>query len=302
MDNFIVRWYNQNRKMIWIVILTIVAVIGLIQILDNYYKNNPKDESSGTNRTTAYNAHNYSIVTQEEINETTSKESIDLIGDFFWYCNNGQVENAYNLISAECKQELYPTIEDFKNKYHGRIFTEQKKYNSMLWIIGSNGHTYRVEIMADLLATGQKDSMPIEDYYTIIYENGEYKLNISSYIGREEINVSKTQSNIIVNVLAKKIYMDYETYEIEVQNNTENKLIFNTKENTKSIYIQDENEIKHIAFLNELTEADLEVLSGLTKTLKIKFNRGYKPTINIEKVIFEDVKNNGQTENIEIHL
>ena len=36
-------------------------------------------------------------------------------------------------------------------------------------------------IMSDILSTGKKDDMPIEDYYTIIYENGKYKFNYWSH-------------------------------------------------------------------------------------------------------------------------
>ena len=304
MDNFIVRWYNQNRRIIWIVILTIVGVIALIQTLNTYYKNNPEDVNSSTNNsTTTYNANNYSIITQEKTDVNATEKSIDLIGYFFKYCNSGQIEYAYNLLSTECKQELYPTIEEFKTEYYNRIFTEQKSYNSMLWITTSGRHTYRIEITEDLLATGgQKDNMPIEDYYTIVYENGTYKLNINRFVWKEDINTAKTQSNISVNIISKSIYMDYELYEIKVQNNTGSKLIFNTKENTDSIYIQDANELKYIAFLNEIPHSELEISSGSIKTFQIKFNRGYKPNINIQKIVFENINNKGKEETIEIEL
>jgi len=156
--------------------------------------------------------------------------------------------------------------------------------------------------MKDLLSTGQKDSMPIEDYYTIINEKGQYKLNISSYIGKKDINISNSQNNITVSIISKKIYMDYEIYEIKVENKTGNDLIFNTKENTKSMYIQDENELKYIAFLNEIADSEFEVINGSAKTFEIKFNRGYKPTISIEKIVFEDININEQIINMEIDI
>ncbi len=299
----VVRWYNKNRKMFWIVILTIIAVITLIQALNNYYKNNTKDESSSTNiSTTTYNTNNYSIVTQEEIDSDVSDRSDDLIKDFFDYCNSGEIENAYNLLSTDCKEELYSTLDDFKQRYYNVVFTEKRSYDSTLWITTSQRNTYRVEIMADLLATGQKEYMPIEEYYTITYEDGEYKLSISNYIAKENINVSKTQNDVTINIISKKIYKDYETYDIEVENKTGTNLIFNTKENTDSIYIQDENELKYIAFLNEIPNSELEISNGITKTLEIKFNRGYKPTINIEKIMFGDINSNGQKQSIEIEL
>lgn len=304
--NRIIRWYNQYRKEIWIVILTIIGIIALIQTLNNYYKNNPKKESSsGTNiTTTTYNNQNYSVVTKTEINEKVSKNSQTVIKDFFDYCNSGKIEEAYNLLSQDCKEELYPNIDTFKNQYYNKIFTEIRIYNSTLWISNTNRNTYRLEIMGDILASGKKDAMPIEDYYTVINQDGKYALNISSYIGREEINISKTENNITVTILRKNIYMDYEKYEIKVKNETQGNLVFNTKNNTDSVYIQDENGLKYIAFLNEISEYDLEISRELTKTYNIKFNRTYKPKIDIEKVAFGDIKTGQENEikRIEIDL
>lgn len=304
MDNFVVRWYNQNRKTIWAVILVIVGVIALIQTLNNYYEKNTEEESSSTsNSTTTYNTNKYSVVTQQEIKEEVLEKSNDLITNFFEYCNNGQIEYAYNLISKECKEELYPTIEDFKTKYYNRIFTEYKNYEATPWITTLQRHTYRIEVIGDLLATGgNSGNMPIQDYYTIVNEDGQYKLNINGFIDKEYIDITGFLYNIKINILSKKTYIDYEIYEIRVQNNTGSKLIFNTKENVDSIYIQDENGLKYIAFLNEIPNNELEILSGTTKTLQIKFNRGYKPSINIDKIVFEDINNKGKIENIEIEL
>lgn len=304
--NRIIRWYNQNRKTIWIVMLTFIAVIALIQTLNNFYKNKTKDEtSSSTNvSATTSNKDNYSVVTRQEINESTSNNSENLIKKFFDYCNSGDIENAYNLLSSDCKEELYPTIDDFKQNYYNVIFTEKKSYESLLWINTANKNTYRVQIMADLLSTGEQEYMPIEDYYTVIYENGGYSLSINNYISKQDINASKTQNGITINVKSKEIYKEYELYEIEVKNNTKGKIIFNKKENTKSMYLQDENGLNYIAFLNEIPDSELEISSGFAKELKIKFNRGYKPTIDITKIVFEDINvmKDNEIENIEIDI
>lgn len=301
--NKMARWYNQNKRIIIFAILIIIAVISLIQILDNYYKN--KDESSSANiSATTSNTNGYSIVTQEKIDENTSEKSVDLIKNFFDYCNNGDIEEAYNMLSEECKDELYTTVNVFKEKYYNLIFTEKRSYDSVLWINANRGNTYRIEIMSDLLATGQREYMPIEDYYTIVNEAGIYKLNINRFVGKKDINISKEQLGINVTILSKKSYIDYETYEVKIENNSTNKVIFNTKDNPKSIYLQDENDLKHIAFLNEIADNELNIPAGITRTLQIKFNRGYKPKIDITKVVFEDIKinNNEQKETLEIEL
>lgn len=287
----IIRWYNQNRQTFWITILIVIGAVGLIHTLNNYYKNNTKEESSSTNvSTTTYNTPNYSVITQEKINVTNSENSETIIKSFFEYCNNGKIEEAYSILSQDCKEELYPNMNDFKQKYYNNIFTESKMYNSTLWISNANKNTYRLEITGDILATGKKENMPIEEYYTIIYENGEYRLNINSYIGKEELNVSRTQNDISITILSKKSYIDYEIYEIKVENGTQGNIIFNTKEDINSIYIEDENELKYISFLNEISEYDLQILRGDTKTYDIKFNRSYRPNIKIKKAVFDNIK------------
>lgn len=302
--NRIIRWYNQYRKEIWIAILTIIGIIALIQTLNNYYKNNPKKESSSANNsTTTYNTNNYSVVTQKKIDENIAMQSNAIIDTFFNYCNSGQFEEAYNMLSSGCRKELFPEINDFI-KYQKRIFTEKKMYNSTLWITTNTRNTYRLEITGDILAAGKTEDMPIEEYYTIVKENGENKLNVCKFIGQDEINISKEQNGVNIDILTRDLYIDYEIYEIKITNKTGSTLIFNTKENTDSIYIKDENGLEYIAFLNEIHKSKFEILNGTETTLEIKFNRGYKPDTKIEKIIFEDIKinNNEQTEVIEVEI
>lgn len=303
--NILIRWYNQNRKMLWIAIIVIIGVFGLIHTLNSYYKNNTKEKSSSTgNSTTTYNAPNYSVVSQKEINTTVSENSQAIIKSFFDYCSNNDVQGAYSLLSKECKDELYPNINEFKRKYFDIIFTNKKTYKSKLWISNDNKNTYRIEIYGDLLSTGGKEEMPIEDFYTIIYEDGKYSLSIKGYIGKQNINISKEQEGITVTVLSKQVYMEYEKYKIEVKNNSKEDIMLNTKESTSSMYIEDKNNVKHIAFLNELSNQDLSVLSGFTNEINIRFNRTYKPNISIEKIVFDNIKigQESKTRKIEIDI
>ena len=283
-------WYNQNRRNIWIVVLIIAGIIGIIQALNSYYKNKTNDKSSSTNLgTTAYDTNNYSVITRKTIDDKTAKQSDSVIEKFLNYCNNGNIEEAYGILSEECKEELYPTIEDFKSKYIDRIFTERKSYDSVLWMSTNTKNTYRIQIMRDLLAEGERDYMPIEEYYTILYENGRYRLNINGYIGEENLNIQKKENNIEINIISRKTYVEYEIYEISVKNKTGETLIFNRKNNTNSTYIQDKNNLKYIAFINEIPDNQFEILNETEKKYSIKFNREYKPNIKIEKIVFGDI-------------
>lgn len=281
--------YNQNRKFIWIVVLSIIAVFSLIQILNLYYKNHPKEDKE--NKSIAKVADdNYSIISQENISKDTSDKSKDIINDFFEFCNNGKIEEAYNLLSSDCKEELYPSIEEFKTNYVEVYFDKYKTYNASLWISSKGKNTYRLEIMGDILSSGQVDNMPTEEFYTVLKENDEYKLNIETYIGKEDINAyAQSESGIEITVLNKKIYMEYEEYQIQIKNNTGNKILFNTKENIDSIYIEDANGLKYNARLYELNDLKLELSRGTSTIFNIKFDREYNPNIKIKKIVFDDI-------------
>lgn len=311
--NILIRWYNQNRRIIWTALIVIVLVIGITQALNNYYKNNTNEGSSSVNiSTTTYNTINNtsgtitsgssSVISQEQIDINIAKNSEELIENFFNYCNNNNLEEAYGLLSEDCKQELYPTIDKFKQRYFDILFTQKRTYTGILWISNYNKNTYRLEIYGDILASGKKDEMPVEEYYTVSYENGKYALNIKGYIGKENINISKVQDDIEITIVSKKVYMDYEEYLIKVKNNSKNNLILNAKENVNSLYLEDENHVQYKAFLNEVLDYDLNIKSGFTNEINIKFNRTYKPNVEIRKMVFDAMKIGQDDENKKLEI
>ena len=110
------RFYNQNRHIIWIIIVSAVLVFGIIRILNNIYKNKPIDSSS-TNSTTTYNNDNYSIISRTEVSEQEVNETTNIVDEFIKFCNNKDISSAYNLLSKDCKETLYPTEEKFSKDY-----------------------------------------------------------------------------------------------------------------------------------------------------------------------------------------
>lgn len=287
----LIRFYNKNRHAIWITIVVIILIFGVMKTLNNLSKNNAKDKSSSTNNsTTTYNKNNYSIISGTNMPNEVTSQSTNIIDNFIKYCNEKDINSAYNLISNDCKETLYPTEEEFKNNYVNKIFSSYKMYDKRAWINTNSSYTYSIRITEDLLSTGgNKEDMSIQDYYTLVKENGEYKLNINNYIGKEEINKTKAENGIEVYVIEKKTYIDYEIYTIKVKNNTQNEVILDSKEDTKTVYLTDTNNYNYVAFLNELSIDDLTIKSGMTQTIKIKFNKSYNPK-NVEKsIVFTNI-------------
>jgi len=210
------RWYNKNRKIFWLTVFIAIVVINLPRVLNEYAKDKKKVSSSISNNTTTYANESYSVISEEHVEEKTNEENTEIINNFVEYCNNGNVEEAYQLLSNNCKQKLYPTVNDFAEKYYNRNFKTRRIYNLQAWISNEDNYTYKIDLKEDMLATGNANSASKEDYYTIVYEDGEVKLNINRYIGNVEFNNSNESDNIKIEVLSKDIFMDYEIYNIKV--------------------------------------------------------------------------------------
>ena len=206
------RIYNQNKKSIWR-IFGIVAFLLLFLYLVNFFigKKSRMELNENINNNLITKDNKYKDITISDENSVISKERIsekkseflNVIDDFFDFCNRKDYEKAYDLLTEECKKEMYPNLDDFVENYCKRVFENNKKTASVqLW----RDNTYKIEINEDIIATGKYDkSQSKQDYITVKeVADDKYKLNINGYVGREEINAKgKFIYNIEVNVLSR---------------------------------------------------------------------------------------------------
>lgn len=309
--NQLIRYYNQNRKKIWGIVIIITSAILLIQLINYFYKVENQKKLEGVNRVqneilsidtnTIKVTDNQSVVTGKQIEKEELERATNIIDTFISYCNEKELEKAYNLITDNCKRELYDSLEIFEQAYYNNVFEGNKKTCS---IENWHSNTYKVKIMGNMLTTGKKDTNSKQDYITIVKENDEYKLNINGYIGKKEINKIFEKDNIKVEVINKSTYKDYELYNIKVTNGTENEMLLDGRSDARSLYLQDSKGMKYSSYSHELTEPMLTINSRNTKEITIKFYSNYSSEKTIEEIVFSDVLLlNGQlTEKVEIRV
>ncbi len=288
----LIKFYNQNRKKIFKIILIIVFILAIIQLLNYFSKISKKDVAidnvSVVNNSN--NAHqelvsNRSVITGEKISENKLNGDVDIINKFMDYCNEGNIERAYRLLSDDCREVLFETEEDFRDNYYNIIFNNETR---LFTIENWTNDTYKVNISNDILTTGNITSETM-DYFTVVKQNDEYKLNIKNYIGKEKVNKETENNNITIKVLNKDIYMDYEIYDIQIINDSDNDILLDTKKDTKTVYLQDSKNVKYYAFTNEIIDNDFIVRKGKMKNIKIKFSSGLSSNRKIEYMIFSDL-------------
>ena len=155
-------------------------------------------------------------------------------------------------------------------------------------ILFRHGQQEQIEKLIKL-STGNANNSYVEDYVTIIKEDDNYKLNINNYIGKEVINAVAQNENISVQVINQYIYKDYEVFDIVIKNKTDNKILLDTRENTKETYLVDNIGNKFEALLYENNENDLLINPNQMKKVQIKFNVVERENLEIRSINFDNI-------------
>ena len=181
------RWYR-NHKVIFLI--GVLATILGILLIKTYIKE--EREIINEDDVQEYISYNESTVkstksaiTYKEVESNVLETANKTIDKFITLLNENNYVEAYNLLSKDCKSELYPDIDDFKVNYYDENFKTYKSYTMQNWF----NNTYKIEYRESLLDNGGiKTESFIRDYITVVLEKNEYKLNINNFIGIEEIN------------------------------------------------------------------------------------------------------------------
>lgn len=295
-------WYSSHRKKIWITVGIIAAVIVFVQLLNFFVSKVDKNDneiprleemeentiSEIKNETNIDLETTQSVITGESLPEKQLKEELSVIGNFFEFCNQKKLQEAYNLLSDECKSQMYNSLEIFEQTYYQDVFAGEKKiFSAENWI----DNTYKVSITEDILATGKSNNgYSKQDYITVKETDEGYKLNINNYIGYEDINktTEDEDNKIKVEVISKNTYMDRQEYTIRITNNNDTAVTIDGRTNAESLYLENNRGLDYPAYTHELTDPMLNIESGQTRELTIKFYCRYSSNMNIREMVFSD--------------
>ena len=291
-------FYYNNKQIILISIGIIIFVYIIIRIINYNISVNREKELAEQN--SQINESNIvylptkanPAISDSEVSEDTLESDTQIIQNFIDYGNSNNIEAAYELLSQDCKDEMFPNIEKFYNNYFKDIFSEKRSYDIKTWISYGNV-TYRVKFLNNIMATGKINDEFIEDYFTVINEGNKKKLNINQFIGKNKIEKHISKEGLDISVMNQYIYYDYEQYEIKFTNNSEKNITIDTKNDTETIYLQDKNGVEYTWFGNEIPNEYLRLSPGEERTFRIKFNKLYNTQRRDSSINFEDIREEG---------
>lgn len=300
LKSIIRKFYTDNARTIWTIILGAIAIVLILKTLNGQAKKDIQQEET---------ARQANIELSQLIEKETRKKLITrekdvyckgIIKEFFNFCENGEVESAYDMISTECKNLIMPSLNDFETKYYDKIFNKKKMYKTEFYIeTYDENYVYRIDYEDDILSEGRvNEDSKITDYITLVKENGKEKINVLGFIEKKSIEKEYASDEVKVIIHSKESHISYEEYDIEFINESINKVIFYEKNGTSKMefasstdnYKIDTNESQNII-----------VEKNEKKSFKIKVNKGYK-NLRINKISFNRIQIGNKFLKIDIKL
>ena len=291
----LIKYFNQNRKKILLIVLVIVFLIILVSVLNYMVKTNIQEERNSIsnvqiNKDTSI--PDEAIISGEKISEEKASDDKKMIENFVQACNEKDYTKAYNMLTDDCKNIVFSgTMDSFVKNYCDLIFQTPKTYQLEGWLDKVQGMTYKVTYLEDnILATGGiSEGLNYMDYITVIEENNETKLSIYNFINSYELSKIESKNNVEIQLNREDVYMDYVIYTVTVTNRNENTILLSNNIDNKQICLLDSNNSEYISYLNEIPQFNLIINKGEKKQFSIKFGKGYSSSSNSEYIRFKNI-------------
>lgn len=301
-NNKFFRFVNQNRNIIILVIVICAFIVLLIKTLNGFFSNpQVKNEDNQNNISNDVQKTKNSVISDSTLDNKTAQDNYDVLKKFVQLCNENNIDEAYNLLSDECKQNVYPNLEGFTQNYVNIVFKNKKNLEAKNWIEYEDYVTYLVTYTGDIISTGDVNSEKFQDYITI--DCGSNKLNINKYIRRKQINKTTEKNNIKFTINYVDIYKDYEIYNVDVENKNNKEIVLDNLTSVSGTYIETSENTKincsnYEAGINNFTYGP-----GISKNMKLKFIKQYNTDIEDKKIIFSTaILNEDNVEEIDLEL
>ena len=283
------RFIDKNQKLIWYGILIIAFALLSIRLLNSYYEQDEERKRIEVAENSA-NSQKDEMQNITEEDYTTESNSIEItMSSFVNYCNKRKIENAYEMLTEECKKAMFSTIEDFERIYINNIYKVKREYELTELSTDGNKITYLVTLYGDMLATGNTNDTT-QEYYTFVEDDdGNYKLNVNNYIYGEDRNIETRLQNITVKIEHVDIYEEYEIAEITIKNNAKKTICLTGGKYVKNIYLKNLQGITYSPLTSRFDSEEIVMGPDSVQSFTVRFNKSYSATNKATKLVLSDV-------------
>ena len=273
------RFIKKNRKKVIFVVITVAIIIAINYIL----KNMPEEEIPKT----TYEP-NVAVMDESEVPKKWHSEIENRIKTFVDYCNNKEYQKAYDMISDDCKDAIYPVIGDFK-EYVDKRFQVKRIYSIQNFSNISKQYIYDVNFMSDFMATGSTATNYgyVQEKFVFTEDDNSLKFAIGGFVRTNILDAFVEDENLKIVTKKKNVYYDHETYTVDITNKTDYPIVLGNGTGEDEIAISVNEQLREETNINAV---NVVLQPNESRTFTFVFEKycddGYAP----QAMYFTDVR------------
>lgn len=254
------HWIKKYGKIIFILFI----IWSVIFIINKFLGDYKVEVEPNTTYTPSISVIDSNVEVPVKVQSTVE----DMIEEYVNYCNDGNYQKAFNLLSKECrKYEFDDDIQNFA-KYVLEKIPTPKKHSIQNYSNYDDYYIYEVKYIDDILSTGltnQEYSYTIEKISFKKNSDGGYDMSVGNFIAFEEIKNVAENDYLKVNIESKIVNYSMETYEVKFTNRTDNTIVIADNYEKNEVNLQLSNEYREMENIN--TKIILEPEESKTITM-----------------------------------
>lgn len=235
----IIRFIRKYKKIIGIAILIWLAIVLINQMMKKY-------EPPAVPEIT-YTPHVSVMDSSSAVPNTVSKQIEKQIEEYVGYCNDGNYQKAFAMLSEECRKYSFNN-DIFAFQRHVLTKMPTKKEYSIQNYSNSDGmYIYQIKYTDNILATGLTGQVYNYTEEKITFErlrDGTLLMLVGNYIRQADIKSVAENEYLKVDILEKIVNYSIETYKIKFTNRSDYIVVISDQIELNEITLQLANEFR----------------------------------------------------------
>lgn len=274
----LIRFWRKNSKIIFIAICVWIIVFIINRALKNY---NPPTELQ-----TTYEPHTSVIDDTSSVPEKISNPIEEMIEEYVGYCNEGNVESAFDMLSDSCKEYCFDNDIDNFVTYLSTKQIANMKYAIQDYSNNGDTYIYQIKYSQDLLSTGLTNSTYAFTEEKMIFKkkkNGTIEMAVGNFVDFNEIkNISENEYlKIDVKQLIK--YYSVEEYIVKFTNRSDYIIVISDGEGeSEASLVLNSGDARNRMDI----DTDIVLQPNESKTFKLDYQKYYDNDDNSKNLTF----------------
>lgn len=278
----ILRFFRKNSKIIFIVICIWVIIFIINMALKRYQPPVVLE--------TTYEPHTSVMDNTDKVSKNVSEPIEEMIEEYVGYCNEGNVESAFEMLSDSCKEYCFDNNIDNFVDYLSTKMIGKMKYAIQDFSNEGNTYIYQIKYSQDLLATGVTNNNYLFTEEMMVFKkqrNGNIDMAVGNFIEFKEIKNISENEYLKVDVKQVIKYYSVEEYIVKFTNRTDDTIVIADGEQDNEVIL-----VTNFGDTRSRMDIDDNIVLGPneSKTMVFDFQKYYDNDDDSKNITFGSVR------------